>query len=190
MSVTKFKIGKNERAHYILTDNIFWSTGLPVNGNILCVDVEPISIEGLSKALDFCFSFAKRANSGVSKNGYEACEWLKYFPDVNAGNIVEWPGVEQNLLLIGGDYNLLNKVIAHVNCREISGGAWKMAPDLSEFTIKPLATQTKSAEETEEKTSPPIQEAKPEEKPKNKAEDFVKFLGFAFEINGEIRIIK
>jgi len=167
--ISKFEIGDCARPHFIYKEGIFFDTGLPANGNLLSVKVPSLDREDLKIALLFCFAKAKEVNK------MEAGQWVPLLvPEVGASfmeGLVVWPGVGTRIIEYGGYDSLKNSAILYGQGVD-QYGQYLYAPKMDRFTIKPLDTPT------------------PQEKPKNGAKESIEFLGFAFRINGEVKIIK
>lgn len=170
--ISKFVIGDCERPHFTYKDGVFWDSGLPANGNLLSVRVPSLDREDLKIALLFCFAKAREVNK------MEAGQWVPLLvPDVGASymeGLVAWPGVDTRLLDYGGYESLKNTVILYGQGKD-QYGQLLFAPKMDRFTIKKDTPADTPAEQ---------------EKLKNEGKESIKFLGFAFEIDGEVKIIR
>ena len=189
--INKIKIGEIAKPHFIVKDLNVFRTDLPLNGNVILIDVKELSYTPLKLALDFAFALAKKENQ------MQAPDWLTYFypQGQDPYGCVEWVDVPDNIRTAGGDFSLANFVIYYVRgldrMHQIFG-----ASDLSEFTVTPLPKENppKSPEPPQnEEIEPPVTICPPEDK-KGQIEAFnneLIFVGIAVQgKDGKIRIIR
>lgn len=135
--INKIKIGIIEKSHFIVKDLNIFRTELPLNGNVILIDVKEISYTPLKLALDFAFALAKKENQ------MQAPDWLTFFypQGQDPYGVVEWVNVPDNIRTAGGDFSLANFVIYYVRgldrMHQIFG-----ASDYNEFNVAPWPKET------------------------------------------------